>query len=129
MPKSAVSKLKPANGSTINREVPSSEILKNEYASRYLESLRAASTSANVKTLLKELPIEKALVVPVWAKGEMAIFPGMARARKADKEHLLKSMYTANTEETNSRRGGQSAKVILPLHKTSAEMLIMIMMI
>ena len=74
MPKSAVSKLKPTGGSTINREVPSAELLKNEYASRYLESLGAASTSSNVKTLLKELPIEKALVVPVWAKGRWPSF-------------------------------------------------------
>lgn len=121
MPKSTVSKLKPTGSSTINREVPSTELLKSEYASRYLESLGAASTPANVKTLLKELPIEKALVVPVWAKGEMAIFPGMAHARKADKDHLLKSMYTANTEETNARPGGQSAKVILPPTKTKSK--------
>lgn len=91
MPRHVRSTMKPTP-TVASRVIPSSEVLKSEYSSKYLESLGANPTSANITTLLKELPIEKALLVPVWTKGEMAIFPGMANARKADQEHLIKSM-------------------------------------
>ncbi len=95
MPRHVRSSMKPT-ATVAGRIIPSAEVLKSEYSSKYLESLGANPTSTNITTLLKELPIEKALLVPVWTKGEVAIFPGMANARKADQEHIVKSMNMPN---------------------------------
>jgi hypothetical protein len=91
MPNHVKTAIKPS-ATVASRVVPTPDLLKSEYSSRYLEMLGAYPTSANIKTLLKELPIEKALVVPVWTRGEVAIFPGMANAKKADQEYVVKSM-------------------------------------
>lgn len=105
MPRHVRSTMKPAP-TVSSRVIPSPGVLNNEYTSKYLESLGANPTSSNIATLMKELPIEKALLVPVWTKGEMAIFPGMANARKTDKEYLVKSM---NMPSKGQLEGEQSA--------------------
>jgi len=75
MPSSVGLSLKPVQ-SISSRVIPDSGTLEREYACTYLERLGVETTSDNVDMLLKELPIDKALVLPVWARGQMAIFPG-----------------------------------------------------
>jgi len=105
--------LKPVQ-SISHRLVPSKEVLESEYASRYLQQIGVSITKENVDTLLKELPIDKALVLPVWARGEMAIFPGLGNARKGDVDHIVKSMYKANGdgdgENKKKKRRGQGGR-------------------
>ena len=98
MPRHVKSSMRPT-ATVAGRVVPSTDVLKSEYCSKYLESLGANPTNANVATLLKELPIEKALLVPIWTKGEVAIFPGMANARKSDQEYIVKSLNSTGQQE------------------------------
>ncbi len=95
------------------RVIPSPEILEQEYASKYLEQIGVSISKDNVDALLKELPIEKALVMPVWARGEMAIFPGMGNARKSDIDFIINKIYKPNQNDgsTKSKQQTKSLKI------------------
>ena len=92
MPENVGLSLKPVQ-SISQRVIPDSTTLEREYASTYLEKLGVETTSENVDMLLKELPIGKALVLPVWSRGQMAIFPGLGNVRKSDVDFIVSSMY------------------------------------
>ncbi len=113
MPNKVGIELKPVQ-SVSNRVVPTIDVLEKEYANRYLQHIGVAITRDNVDTLLKELPIDKALVLPVWARGEMAIFPGLGNARKGDIEYIVKNMYKASHDDDQKgprrRRNGANLK-------------------
>ena len=92
--------LKPVQG---EREVPSIHILKEEYATRLLETYGANNTGQLREMITKELPIEKALVEPVWARGSMIIFPGCKNYRESDKKELVDSLYAPKSPSAHGK--------------------------
>ena len=53
------------------------QIVQQEYANKYLESIGAYPTKDNVDFVLNNLAIKDALVLPVWARSKIIIIPGM----------------------------------------------------
>lgn len=53
------------------------QVMQQEYASRYLESIGAYATRENVEFVLTNLAIQDALVLPIWARSKVLIIPGM----------------------------------------------------
>ena len=51
--------------------------MQQEYANKYLESIGAYPTRENIDFVLNNLAIKDALVLPVWARSKIIIFPGM----------------------------------------------------
>ena len=103
MPENVSINLKPVK-SIADRKAPNEDVLKEEYAAKYLQLIGADNTPANVHICLKELPITKALVVPIWAREQVAIFPGMGGVRENDKEQIVKNMYKPKEDSKKKRR-------------------------
>lgn len=106
MPDSVEVHLKPVL-TAAERRVPSKHILSQEYAFRLLEQYGATKTPQNVTKILRELPIEKALVLPVWARGSVLIFPGCDNYKESDKQELMEQMFRPKDDETVKRKGGR----------------------
>ena len=70
---------------------------------RLLEKMGASVNPANVEKILKEWPLEKALVMPVWARGSVVIFPGCADYRDSDKNELVEQMYKPKEVDAKAR--------------------------
>jgi hypothetical protein len=70
--------LKPMTGG-VNRVLPPgiSQVMQQEYANKYLESIGAYPTRENIEFVLNNLAIKDALVMPVWARSKIVIIPGM----------------------------------------------------
>jgi len=64
-------------------------VLGNEYASRFLESIHATPTPANVEYVLKQLPVDKALVLPMASRGSIVLVPGYGDKKNVDMATLF----------------------------------------
>lgn len=53
------------------------QIVQQEYANKYLESIGAYPTKDNIDFVLNNLAIKDALVLPIWARSKIIIIPGM----------------------------------------------------
>lgn len=49
-------------------------------------------TRENVEFILNNLPINDALVIPVWAKDSLVILPGMAKKSK-ESTNIIREMF------------------------------------
>ena len=67
------------NGGAANRVLPPGiiEVVHNEYANKYLSKIGAYPTKENIDFVNRNLSINNALIVPVWARGKLLIIPGM----------------------------------------------------
>lgn len=103
-----------------DRLVPNEQLLKNEYATHLLEKIGASKTQNNVDMILKNLPIEKSLVAPVWARGSMLIFPGCKDYRESDKNELIERMFKPKeSDETHKQRKKMHTQEPINLMNTS----------
>ena len=95
--------LKPHFGSW--RQLPSNKTFEKEYSAKYLELIGVNSTADNVELLLKNLPIDEALVLPVFAREKIAIFPGIGKlCKEADIAIIMKEMYSAKSPDDDGKK-------------------------
>lgn len=81
--------LKRATGSN-QRVLPSNinQIIQAEYACKYLELIGAYPTRYNCDYLLDNLPVDEALIVPLWAREQIIVVPGMTE-KEAEATNLF----------------------------------------
>jgi len=103
MPDSVEVLLKPVL-TAAERRVPSKQLLSQEYAFRLLEQYGASKTPQNVTKILHELPIEKALVLPVWARGSVLIFPGCDSYKESDKQELMEQIFRPKDDDEPAKQ-------------------------
>ncbi|KAJ1434662.1 hypothetical protein B484DRAFT_284364, partial [Ochromonadaceae sp. CCMP2298] len=96
--------LKPIAGG-INRVLPPgiNQVMQQEYANKYLESIGAYPTRENIEFVLNNLAIKDALVMPVWARSKIVIVPGMAE-KASDSGFNMNDILSENKDKEKKNR-------------------------
>eukprot|EP01038_Epipyxis_sp_PR26KG_P011265 gene11265-15114_t len=87
---------------TNNRVLPKGilNVMQLEYATKYLESIRAKPTKENIDFVINNLSIKTALVMPVWAREKIVILPGM-KGNEGELSNMLQDIKTMGRNKKN----------------------------
>jgi hypothetical protein len=76
-------------------------LLRNEYATRYLESIGAVPSNFNIEQVLINFPLKDVAVMPVWIREKILIVPGISNTEIfGDTTALVQQLFSRETLST-----------------------------